>query len=641
MTMQYTPPTPPRSTTAHAVHNPAPQATQARLLLLLHATLEDAFAARGGFGSVVPMGVARKFTDSCDKYLVRDGRGRPIAVLSLSPPDRPHATDVAASRTREAQAALGQRLGRAVLMPWHTGTVNGASFSVAPYHRPVSTFGPQRAIERRRLLRQAGPWLQETLRHTVSAPDDQELQSEFQVPLATLVGLDSLAPAIRQRASLELRALEAGDWQPRLTLAHYDLWQDNFLWAPDDNEFGFVVIDWGGSRARGHAVYDLLRLALSSPANVGATLSQLRCHCRILECAPEHAAGHALAALGHLAMNLGDWPVDRLAMQAQSCFDLLGTLEQRFRARRRVPAQALRTHDWGLTDPVAGALQRLDLADYDALMHADVGPPFKTKPGLAVHQLLDPQTGLPLFLKRCTGAPSEPLWRLAARRWLRRRPLHTEPYHVHLASQTLRAHGFNAMPVLAWGERRLLGWLPDQGFMLASGVSGDSLEGVFAAGTAQVRQRVMCLLGLLMGRLHHHGFCVTLRLHDLLVPAQELQARTWRSVDPAMIDLDFKGHLLHATGFEQEAAIRATAHSAYLLLRTGLRFEAGEGAAWLRAYRQQLRSAGITLPRQLAARLRRKLQIELAQHHRDSRLVAMFPGTPQPAAGTHAKAHRP
>jgi hypothetical protein len=336
MLTQFKPLTPYRSTTAPAMRDHKQQTAAGGVLAQLHSTLEGVLAARGGFGSAAPMGLARKATDSSDKYLVRDRRGQPVAMLSLSPPDRPQATDVAARSTFEAQAALGERLGRVVLMPWHTGWVNGCSFTVAPYHRPLSGFKPQRALERRQLWQRAGHWLQQTLRHSVRTPDAQQIHSEFKAPLAALADLASLTPQIRERARLEWRALEAGDWQPRLALAHYDLWQDNFLWAPDDNEFGFLVIDWGGARASGHAVYDLLRLALSSPASADATLKQLRDHCRVLECPPEHAAGHALAALGHLALNLGDWPLDRLTITAQRCFDLLGTLEQRHRARRRL-----------------------------------------------------------------------------------------------------------------------------------------------------------------------------------------------------------------------------------------------------------------------------------------------------------------
>jgi hypothetical protein len=601
--------------------------TPEHLLSQLLPTLESLLAARRGLGTVEPMGLERKSADTSDKYLVRDRLGQPAAVLSLSQPERPLATDEADSGTRLAQSALGPRLGRVVLMPWRTGKVGGIGFSVAPYHRPVSTVQPKRAIERRRMLHLARHWLRDTLRHTVRVAADHEVERDFRAPLTALANLQGLRPQIRQRAVAELRALDAGHWQPRLTLAHYDLWQDNFLWAPDDNEFGFVIIDWGGARANGHAIYDLLRLALSSPVNIGATLSELRAHCRILECPPEHAAGHALAALGHLAMNLGDWPVERLTMMAGLCADLVNALEQRFRARPRVPMHIGRTHEWGLDD-AAGALRQLDLADYDALMHADIGQPFKTKPGLAVHRLHHPNSGETLFLKRCSKALDDPLWRLAARRWLRRRPLHSEPFHVQLASRTLRDHGFNAMPVLAWGERRTLGWLPDEGFVVATGMRGDSLDGVFAAGSAPVRQRLMGVVGRLMGRLHQHGFGVTLRLHDLLVPAQDFEAADWREIEPAMIDLDFKGHLLRASGFDLDTALHATAHSAYMLLRTGLRFERGEAAAWWRAYRQQLRSAGVVLPRRLSERLRLQVQSELVQHHRNPKMVALFPATP-------------
>lgn len=621
-------PLPIRSTPGTAVGPRSAPATPEHLLAQLQPTLEALLASRRGLGAVEPMRLARKSADTSDKYLVRDSLGQPAAVLSLSPPERPHATDEAASGTHLAQSALGPQLGRVVLMPWRTGKVAGIGFSVSPYHRPVSTFQPKRAVERRRLLHLARHWLRNTLRHTVRVADAHEVQREFRAPLTALANLPGLRPEIRQRAGAELRALDAGHWQPRLAVAHYDLWQDNFLWAPDDNEFGFVVIDWGGARANGHAIYDLLRLALSSPVNIGDTLSELRSHCRLLDCPPEHAAGHALAALGHLALNLHDWPVERLTMMAGLCVDLVNALEQRFRARPRVPMHIGRTHEWSLADAAAGALQQVDLADYDALMHADIGEPFKTKPGLAVHRLRHPHSGETLFLKRCTAMPDEPLWRLAARRWLRRRPLHSEPFHVHLASHTLRAHGFNAMPVLAWGERRTLGWLPDQGFMVAASMRGDSLDGIFAAGSATVRRRLMEVVGRLMGRLHQRGFCVTLRLHDLLVPAQDFEAEHWRTIEPAMIDLDFKGNVLRASGFDLEKALHATAHSAYLLLRTGLRFETGEAAAWWRAYRRQLRSEGIALPRHSAERLRRLVRSELEQHHREPKMVAMFPATP-------------
>jgi Ser/Thr protein kinase RdoA (MazF antagonist) len=620
-----------RPMTETAVQPRSAPATPERLLSQLRPTLEALLAAHRGFGSVTPMGLARKSADTSEKYFVNDSSGQRSAVLSLSPAERPHATDVAATSTRLAQQALGPRLGRVVLMPWRTGTINGIGFSVAPYHRPVSTFAPKRALERRRLLHLARRWLQETLRHSVRDVSAQEIQTEFRAPLDALVKLQGLRSDIRHRAAAELRALDAGQWQPRLALAHYDLWQDNFLWAPDTNEFGFVVIDWGGARASGHAIYDLLRLALSSPADINGTLSELRSHCRVLECPPEHAAGHALAALGHLALNLGDWPVQRLTMMAGLCVDLVNALEQRYRTRPRVPAQLARTHEWGLASDASGALQHVDLADYDALMSADIGEPFKTKPGLAVHRLRHPHNGEALFLKRCTEKSDEPLWRLAARRWLRQRPLHSEPFHVHLASQILRAHGFNAMPVLAWGERRTLGWLPDQGFMIAGSMPGDSLEAIFAAGTTSARRRVLAVVGRLMGRLHQHGFAVTLRLHDLLATARDFEAPEWRSIDPAMIDLDFKGQMLTATGFDLDRALQANAHSAYLLLRTGQRLANGEAAAWWRAYRQHLRSIGIALPSRLSERLRQLVRTELAQHHDNPKMVATFPATPAAA----------
>jgi hypothetical protein len=601
----------------------------AAMLEPLRSTLEAACADRGGLGSIAPLGVPRKVRDSCDKFLIRDGAGRRMAVLSVSPADRPRTTDIAAQRTRDAHDALDERLRGTVLLPWHVGQCDdGVGYSIAQYHQPLSAWRPRRAIERRLLAPRVQRWLRAVVQQTVRPARQRELQEDFVAPLVALSDHAAVSPQMRERARRELRALDGGHWQARTTLAHYDLWDENFLYAPG-SEHGFVVIDWGGARTGGHPLYDLLRLSMASATSDETVLEQMRQHCRLLDCPLEHAAGHTLAALGHLLLNLGDWPLERFARTAQQTFDKHCAIEQCWRARERVPVRLPHRHAWGMAAEAAPLLDGLDLADYDALMNAAVGTPLKTKPGLAIYRLSEPHSGQVLFLKRATERPTGALWRLFAR-WLRGRPMHSEPYHVHLAEQTLRAHGFNPMPVLAWGERRAWGWLPTQGFMVARGVPGDSLDELFTQGSTTLRRRVLGMVGRLMARMHERGFNVTLRLYDLFASRDAMQSDAWRHIEPAIIDLDFKGQLLRAEGFNHDKAIRASAHCAYLMLRTGRRFGPGEAAAWLRAYCRQLRSAGLPVPHRLAQRLRRCLQLELRAHHANKELAAMFPATPTP-----------
>lgn len=85
----------------------------------------------------------------------------------------------------------------------------------------------------------------------------------------------------------------------------------------------FVIIDWAGSEIYGYAMYDLVGLAQSMRLNARNLRREVVRHCRLLRCEPADATSYLVAALGHIAMNLERFPIDRYAHMAESCFATL------------------------------------------------------------------------------------------------------------------------------------------------------------------------------------------------------------------------------------------------------------------------------------------------------------------------------
>jgi hypothetical protein len=124
---------------------------------------------------------------------------------------------------------------------------------------------------------------------------------------------------------------------------HGDLWIGNVLLRDATSGLKgawsdrFVIIDWPGSMLRGHAIFDLTRLTQSISTGERALASELIRHCQALQCDPEDAVGYLLAALGHLEMNLEQFPFDRFMGMATACYHQLE------RARSRVQGGHLAT----------------------------------------------------------------------------------------------------------------------------------------------------------------------------------------------------------------------------------------------------------------------------------------------------------
>ena len=219
----------------------------------------------------------------------------------------------AVARAEEARAALGP-LGDVVLVPWWWGMIDGVSYAVYPYCRPLNrsryAWIVHRAWMRARIL----SWLRKAAKATAYLPTPHEQEAGFRASLENLASQTLLRGEIRTSAMSALERLEHGVWVPRHCLMHSDFWKNNILAAPGTRGYSrFVLIDWPGSLVRGYGILDLITAAPSLRLKGASLRSEVEAHCQILGCDFADARSHLLASLGYIERHRGNFPWDRFA----------------------------------------------------------------------------------------------------------------------------------------------------------------------------------------------------------------------------------------------------------------------------------------------------------------------------------------
>ncbi len=284
------------------------------------ATLDQLLRDRGGLGRVSAVALRRLVEDHCDKFIVFSRAGQPIAFVVLSPPEFPQAAALAAAAAIKASEQLGSELGATVLTPLHVGEHVGSTYTVTAFCRPLSA---NRWVSRWQRWRLGAPlldWLEAVTRHTASPVDTEQTERLFARPLAALAAHRGVDDEIRARAAAAGDALAAGRWQPRTVLAHNDFWVGNLLRREQAGRHTpFYVIDWAGALPAGHGIYDLVRIAMSMGMSSSQVRQAVARHCEVLGCEPAMASHYLASALGHLSLNLGEWPPAQFAQTAAVC----------------------------------------------------------------------------------------------------------------------------------------------------------------------------------------------------------------------------------------------------------------------------------------------------------------------------------
>lgn len=273
-----------------------------------------------------PMGGRGSVTDASDKWwVVERSTNRVTDVLIRSSTVTPQQMAETVERQQAVVARLGERTAAVVLEPRLTGACEGRTFAVFPYRQPIDQGKLARRWWRWRMRGPVFGWLDAVVAESAREVDDQQRQAAFAKPLETLAADEKLNASLRDGAEAALRRIEAGDWQPRTTVVHNDLWLANILRAPAEASggYGFVVIDWGLANPAGQPFYDLLRIADSLGVSGGRLRQAVEAHCQAVGCERDDARSNLLAGLGWLRQNLNYFPHDRFVTTAHRCVRLL------------------------------------------------------------------------------------------------------------------------------------------------------------------------------------------------------------------------------------------------------------------------------------------------------------------------------
>ena len=270
------------------------------------------------------------------KYRALDHMGRPFAIVLCSPPESKQTVAVDLERRMLARRELGS-LSTVVLEPLKYGMAGDLSYAVYPICRRLFESRIASAVERVSGQARGGRLAPVATQKTVDWPTDQERANLFVAPLGHLTVDGRLPEDVRHAALVALRRLEQGSWRPRVCLMHGDLWKGNVLLSPRSrNPRHFLLIDWAGSLLRGHAIFDLVRLAISMRLKGRRFERELLAHCQILGCDIVDTFSYLLSALGYFQMNMDSFPFERFMSLMLDSFHYLNSLgEQAVRLNRR------------------------------------------------------------------------------------------------------------------------------------------------------------------------------------------------------------------------------------------------------------------------------------------------------------------
>lgn len=275
-----------------------------------------------GADQVSLLEAAKGVADDVAKLLVRDRAGRPRAVVLCASPVAPELVRRGIERARLARAALGDDLGSVILEPLGEGRIDGLSYAILPYCNPVRRGRLWGRWSRARL---AGPlldWWRRCARRTARPVAPEDVGDRFVRPLAEIAELEPLPADLRDDATRAIDRIERGVWSPHQQLMHGDLWLGNVLLRPAARSRRrrdrLVVIDWPGSLLDGYGLFDLLRLSTSLKLTPARLRHEVALHTEILGCGPDDARSHLLAALGHVALDLEHFPIDRFVAMSSA-----------------------------------------------------------------------------------------------------------------------------------------------------------------------------------------------------------------------------------------------------------------------------------------------------------------------------------
>ncbi len=274
---------------------------------------------------LVAFPVQKTGRDSTTKVMVKDARGRCLAVVSCARPASPHLVMRGVERAEAVRSLLGHSLGAAIIKPVASGYVEGRSYAMLPWCSDLSEHRLIRYAQRTLLKRPLLSWLRAAVAAAATAHGENAGNPPvFASKLRRMETLSGIGESARTAIRTALDRLESEAWRPRHVFDHNDLWEGNILLPGKrirpPRKTPFVLIDWVGAESSGYGITDLIRLARFLKLSPAELRVEIEAHCRSLHCTIHDAAGHFLAASGHLHQNLEYFPEDRFLAMFHACW---------------------------------------------------------------------------------------------------------------------------------------------------------------------------------------------------------------------------------------------------------------------------------------------------------------------------------
>lgn len=287
--------------------------------------------------AIEQLGPEKTGVDSTTKGVIRDRRGHPAAVVICSRPAAPDLVKRGVDNAERIRAMLGPELGSVILRPLATGCVEGLSYVILPWRRPLSVSRLGWVSQRSRLRPQVLCWLRLAIERAREFHAASGITADFMTPLRHLEGQSSLTREMREAINIALDRLERGLWRPVHTFDHNDLWRGNFLLSTRQERavsgYDFELIDWAGANPQGFGVYDLIRFAHSFRLGAKRLAWEVWRQGEALDCDPENLPGHLLASFGRLHLHLEQFPETRYRELLNACWHTFHSIHESRDAR--------------------------------------------------------------------------------------------------------------------------------------------------------------------------------------------------------------------------------------------------------------------------------------------------------------------
>jgi hypothetical protein len=248
----------------------------------------------------------KSFVDSAIKLIFSIDLGTNKDVIYVSPPDVLNEVKREQEAARYFKAFMEPPLGEVIPETVMEGQILGRSYAIVPFFKPISTYRYIAKWEQWRLTSAVLKWLEAL---AAKQSNDIDAFDRYERCLHALADEVHVAAPLRQFSRDALNLLNNSSFSPRDIPMHGDLYQGNILWAKRYSTFPFVLIDWGAANVQGYPIYDLIHFSAAFGLPRRKLQQALRSHSRILGCSVPETSIYLMAALGHVFLNRGKFPI--------------------------------------------------------------------------------------------------------------------------------------------------------------------------------------------------------------------------------------------------------------------------------------------------------------------------------------------